>query len=170
MKHFLRDVFVVIVGLVIFSAVATCIGLMGIVGTMASSGSSAGVQDGSVLVLNLQGTLQEQASDATPMDMIQGNGEGNPGLTDMLSAIQKAKSSDKIKGLYIESNDMGMDMSQAQELRDAIVDFKKSGKWVIAYGKQYGTLAYYIASSADKVYLNPMGMIEWQGLGTTQFS
>jgi protease-4 len=167
MKHFLRDVFVVIVGLVIFSAVATCIGLMGIVGTMASSGSSAGVQDGSVLVLNLQGTLQEQASDATPMDMIQGNGEGNPGLTDMLSAIQKAKSSDKIKGIYIESNDMGMDMSQAQELRDAIVDFKKSGKWVIAYGKQYGTLAYYIASSADKVYLNPMGMIEWQGLGTT---
>lgn len=57
MKHFLRDVFVVIVGLVIFSAVATCIGLMGIVGTMASSGSSAGVQDGSVLVLNLSRNL-----------------------------------------------------------------------------------------------------------------
>ena len=126
MKHFLRDVFVVIVGLVIFSAVAACIGLMGIVGTMASSGSSASVQDGSVLVLNFQGTLQEQGSDPTPRDMVQGNTEGTPGLTDMLSAIKKAKTSDKIKGIYIESNGMDMDMSQAQELRDAIVDFKKS--------------------------------------------
>lgn len=165
MKHFLRDVFVVIVGLVIFSAVAACIGLMGIVGTMASSGSSASVQDGSVLVLNLQGTLQEQGSDPTPRDMVQGNTEGTPGLTDMLSAIKKAKTSDKIKGIYIESNGMDMDMSQAQELRDAIVDFKKSGKWVIAYGKLYGTLAYYIASAADKVYLNPAGIVEWEGNG-----
>lgn len=163
MKHFLRDVFVVIVGLVIFSAVAACIGLMGIVGTMASSGSSASVQDGSVLVLNLQGTLQEQGSDPTPRDMVQGNTEGTPGLTDMLSAIKKAKTSDKIKGIYIESSGMDMDMSQAQELRDAIVDFKKSGKWVIAYGKLYGTLAYYIASAADKVYLNPAGIVEWEG-------
>lgn len=166
MKHFLRDVLVVIIGVTIFSAVAATIGLMGIVGTMASAGSSAGVQDGSVLVLNLQGTLQEQASEPSPQDMLQGNTEGNPGLTDMLSAIRKAKTSDKIKGIYIESNGMGMDMSQAQELRDALLDFKKSGKWIIAYGKVYGATAYYIVSAADKVYLNPVGQIDWQGRGT----
>lgn len=164
MKHFLRDVLVVIIGLVIFSAVAITIGLMGIVGTMASSGSSAGVQDGSVLILNLHGTLQDQATEASPTDMLQGNGEGNPGLTDMLSAVRQAKTCDKIKGIYIESNDMAMDMSQAQELRDALVDFKKTGKWIIAYGKDYGTLAYYLASAADKVYLNPVGELRWQGL------
>lgn len=164
MKHFLRDILVVIIGVAVFSAVAATIGLMGIVGTMASAGSSAGVQDGSVLVLNLQGTLQEQASEPSPQDMLLGNAEGNPGLTDMLSAIRKAKTSDKIKGIYIESNEMGMDMSQAQELRDALLDFKKSGKWILAYGKQYGTAAYYIVSAADKVYLNPVGELYWQGL------
>lgn len=165
MKHFLRDVFVVIVGLFIFSAVATCIGLIGIVGTIASAGSSAGIADGSVLVLNLQGTLQEQSTEASPQDMLQGNSEGNPGLTDMLSAIKKAKTSNKIKGIYIESNNMFMETAQAQELRDALLDFKKSGKWIIAYGKEYGTLAYYIASAADKVYLNPVGTVEWHGHG-----
>jgi protease-4 len=164
MKHFLRDILVVIIGLAVFSAVAIFIGLVGIVGTMASSGSSPEVKSNSVLVLNLHGTLQEQSSEASPTDWLQGNDEGNPGLTDMLSAIKKAKTTDKIKGIYIESNGMGMDMSQAQELRDALVDFKKSGKWIIAYGKDYGTAAYYIASAADKVYLNPVGELRWQGL------
>lgn len=165
MKHFLRDILAVIVGLVIFSALAIVIGLVGVVGTMASSSASPEIKDGSVLVLNLHGTLQEQGSEPSPQDMLQGNTEGNLGLTDMLSAIRKAKTSDKIKGIYIESNGMGMDMSQAQELRDALVDFKKSGKWIIAYGKFYGSVAYYIASASDKVYLNPVGQIDWQGDG-----
>ena len=164
MKHFLRDILAVIIGLAIFSAVAFFFGLVGLVGTMASSGSSPEVKDGSVLVLNLRGTLQEQGSEASPADWLLGDDEGNPGLTDMLSAIRKAKTSDKIKGIYIESNGMAMDMSQAQELRDALVDFKKSGKWILAYGKDYGTVAYYIASAADKVYLNPVGELSWQGL------
>ena len=164
MKHFLRDILAVIIGLAIFSAVAFFFGLVGLVGTMASSGSSPEVKDGSVLVLNLHGTLQEQGSEASPADWLLGDDEGNPGLTDMLSAIRKAKTSDKIKGIYIESNGMAMDMSQAQELRDALVDFKKSGKWILAYGKDYGTVAYYIASAADKVYLNPVGELSWQGL------
>ena len=101
----------VIIGLVIFSAIAIVIGLVGVVGTMASSSVSPEVKDGSVLVLNLHGTLQEQGSEPSPQDMLQGNTEGNLGLTDMLSAIRKANTSDKIKGIYIESNGMGMDMS-----------------------------------------------------------
>lgn len=165
MNNFLKNVLATFVGILLFTVVATVIGLVGILGMAASAGTSSSIEDGSVLVLNLRGTLQDQASDSSPLKMLQGDDEANQGLADMLTAVREAKTSDKIKGIYIEADGMESDMAQAQELRDALADFKTSGKWIIAFGEQYATNDYYIASVADKVYINPQGEFQWQGLG-----
>lgn len=166
MNNFLKNVLATIVGIIIFVVVASAISVVGILGMAVSASSTPAVEDGSVLVLNLNGTLQERASDASPLSMLQGDGSSNPGLADMLTAIKKAKTSSKIKGIYIEANGMVSVLAQAQELRDALADFKKSGKWIMAFGEQFNTNDYYIASIADKIYINPQGGLEWQGLGT----
>lgn len=166
MNNFLKNVLATVVGIIIFLVVASAISVVGLLGMAAAASSTPTVKDGSVLVLNLHGTLQERATDASPLSMLQGDGASNPGLADMLSAVKKAKSSGKIKGIYIEANGMGSDLAQAQELRDALANFKKSGKWIIAFGEQFNTNDYYIASVADKIYVNPQGGLEWQGLGT----
>ena len=131
MNNFLKNVLATIVGIIIFVVVASAISVVGILGMAVSASSTPAVEDGSVLVLNLNGTLQERASDASPLSMLQGDGSSNPGLADMLTAIKKAKTSSKIKGIYIEANGMVSVLAQAQELRDALADFKKSGKELI---------------------------------------
>ena len=166
MNNFLKNVLATFVGILVFLVVASAISVIGLLGMAVVASSSPTVKDGSVLVLNLHGALEERATDASPLSMLQGDGSSNPGLADMLSAIKKAKSSDKIKGIYIEANGMASDLAQAQELRDALADFKKSGKWIIAFGEQFNTNDYYISSVADKIYINPQGGLEWQGLGT----
>lgn len=167
MNNFLKSVLATVVGILIFCVVAAGISVVGLVGMVAAASSTTStVEDGSVLVLNLKGTLQEQSSDASPLSMLQGDDSGNLGLADMMAAIRKAKSSKKIKGIYIEANGMVSDLAQAQELRDALAGFKKSGKWIIAFGEQFNTNDYYIASIADKIYINPQGSLQWQGLGT----
>lgn len=166
MKQFLKQVLAVFIGLMIFSAVAFGIALIGITGMLASvsASSTPDVKDGSVLVLKLNGMMSERSSDPSPMDYLQGEGVGTVGLKDMLTAIHNAKASNKIKGIYMEGGALLSDFSQKQELREALQDFKSSGKWIIAYSDVYGVGNYYLASVADKVYLNPQGMIEWNGL------
>lgn len=166
MKNFLKNVFASFLGVLIFSVVAAIIGVIGIIGMAASMGSStASIKDNSVLVLNLNGNLEEQTSDPSPIEMINGQTDSNPGLAETLSAIKKAKTSDKVKGIYIEANGMSADIAQLQEIRNALVDFKKSKKWIIAFGDQYAESDYYVASVADKIYLNPQGLVDWHGIG-----
>lgn len=166
MNNFLKNVMATFVGLILFFAVASVISVIGIVGMAAVAGSSPSVKSGSVLVLNLQGTLEDRTSDASPLSMLKDDGSGNAGLNDMLTAIKRATTSDKIKGIYIEANGMSSDLAQAQELRNALANFKKSGKWIIAFGEEFIVNDYYIASIADKIYINPQGELMWQGLGT----
>ncbi len=165
MNDFLKNVLATFVGILFFFVVASAISAVGIIGMALTAACTPTVKNGSVLVLNLQGTLEERATEASPLSMLQGEGGSNPGLADMLSAIKKAKTSEKIKGIYIEANGMDSELAQAQEMRDALVDFKKSGKWIIAFGEQFSTNDYYIASIADKIYVNPQGALDWQGLG-----
>lgn len=166
MNDFLKNILATFVGIVLFFVVASAISFIGIVGMAVTAVSTPTVKDGSVLVLNLHGTLEERATEASPLSVLQGDGSSNPGLADMLAAIKKAKKSDKIKGIYIEANGMASALAQAQELRDALADYKKSGKWIIAFGEQFNTNDYYIASIADKIYVNPQGALDWQGLGS----
>lgn len=166
MKDFLKNIFASFIGMALFVGIAIAISIIGIIGMAASMGSStATLENNSVLVLNLSGTLSEQSSDPSPFEMINGQIDSNPGLTETIHAIKAAKASDKIKGIYIEANGIDADVAQLQEIRNAILDFKKSKKWVIAYGDEYTTGDYYVASVADKIYVNPQGMVDWHGIG-----
>jgi protease-4 len=165
MKEFFKYVFASAVGMLVFFIIIGIIGAMSIVGMISSSQATQTVTDNSVLVLNLSGEMNEQAGDNV-YGQLTGNVYNNLGLEETLSAIKKAKENEKIKGIYIEAGAFSSDFASAQELRNALLDFKKSGKWIIAYGDTYTQGTYYLASVANKVYLNPQGELDWHGLGS----
>ena len=169
MKDFFKNVFATVVGIIVFTLIVGIIGVMSIVGMVASTSATTNVDDNSVLVLDLDGTVEERA-ESDMLGSIMGESSAALGLEDMLNAIRKAKESDKIKGIYIEAGMFSADApASTQALRKALVDFKKSGKWIVAYGDQYTQSTYYLASVADKVWLNPSGMIDWRGFGSTPY-
>lgn len=155
MKSFLKQVGATVVGIIIFFVIIGALGLMSLVGMVASSSSSTDVSDNSVFVVSLDGVMEER-SDASVIDRLKGNATGMIGLDDLLSAIKKAKENDKIKGIYIEAGAFAPDSyASLQAVRKTLLDFKKSGKWIVAYGDAYTQATYYLASVADKIYLNP---------------
>lgn len=164
MKDFLKYVFATVVGIIVFTIVAGILGMMSLVGMIASGEATKDVDENSVLVLNLSGTMEEQAEDNI-FAQYSGSLANTMGLQETLAAIQKAKDNEHVKGIYIEAGMFSADFAQIQELRDALLDFKKSGKWIIAYGDIYTQGTYYLSSAADKVYLNPQGEIDWHGIG-----
>lgn len=165
MKEFLKYTAATVVGLIVFGTLMTVLGLMSIVGIMASDQATTTVDENSVMVLTLNGAINDQGQDNIVARII-GEGDGTPGLNEMLLAIKKAKNNDKVKGIYIEAGDMQTGYATMQELRSALADFRKSGKWIVAYGDSYSQGAYYVASVASKLYLNPKGMIDWHGLAS----
>lgn len=168
MKDFLKYTAATIVGLLIFTIIIVAFGMMSIVGMIASGSSTAPVSDNSVMVLSLSGTLDERAEN-NMMSQFLGETASEKGLDEVLSGIKKAKDNDNIKGIYIEAGAFSPDSyASLQAIRKALVDFKKSGKWIVAYGDSYTQSTYYLASVADKVLLNPQGMIEWSGLVSQQ--
>lgn len=138
--------------------------MMSLIGMVASGEATKTVKDNSVLVLNLSGQMEEQAEDNL-MSMFGNTGTNQLGLRETLSAIKKAKNCKEIKGIYMEAGIFSADIAQMQEIRQALLDFKKSGKWIVAYGDIYTQGTYYLSSVADKVYLNPQGEIDWHGIG-----
>ncbi|MGP1625504.1 signal peptide peptidase SppA [Prevotella koreensis] len=169
MKEFLKYTAATIVGLLVFTIIIVGIGLMSIVGMIASGESSGPVAENSVLVLPLTGTLEERAEDNT-LERLIGNGIKEIGLDEIIDGINKARDNDNIKGIYIEAGAFAADSyASLQAIRKALIDFKKSGKWIVAYGDSYTQSTYYIASVADKVMLNPHGIIDWHGMASQQF-
>ena len=170
MKDFFKNVFATVVGIALFFAIIGFFGFISIIGMLASGDSAVKVKDNSVLVLNLKGALQERAEDDI-MAQVMGEVNGSSiGLDDILEAISKAKDNDNVKGIYIESGVFGSDSPASNHaIREALLDFKKSGKWIVAYGDQYIQSAYYICSAADQVWINPLGEIDWHGLGSTPY-
>lgn len=170
MKDFLKNIFSSFVGVALFCGVAIAISLIGLLGMAVSAGSSVPeVKNGSVMVLKLGGVMQERNTEPSPLAMLLDDNDAAISLAESMASIKKAKESDKIKGIYILAQGVRADLAQAEELRNALSDFKKSGKWIIAYGDSYSTLDYYIASVADKIYLNPQGTVDWHGLGGKMF-
>ena len=168
MKDFLKYTAATIVGLLIFTIIIVAIGMMSIVGMIASGSSTAPISDNSVMVLSLNGTLEER-SETDVMSSLMGGGTSSTGLDEVLNAIKKAKENDNIKGIYIEASAFSADSyASLQAIRKAFVDFKKSGKWIVSYGDTYSQGTYYLASTADKVLMNPQGMVDWHGLGGQQ--
>lgn len=164
MKDFIKNVLATMVGMFGFFIVMGVIGMMSIIGMIASGNAAQNVEKNSVFVLNLSGTISEQGSE-NPLSMFTGDNSLNSGLNDILSSIKKAKANDDIKGIYIEAGALATNYATLQEIRNELADFRKSGKWIVAYGDFYTQGAYYVASVADKVYINPKGIVDWHGIG-----
>lgn len=169
MKDFLKYTAATVTGLLAFTVIIAAIGMMSIVGMIASSESSGPVEDNSVLVIPLTGSLQERAEDNI-LSRIAGQTGAEVGLDEILDGIRKAKDNENIKGIYIEAGAFQADSyASLQAIRKSLLDFRKSGKWIVAYGDSYTQATYYIASVADKVMLNPQGVIDWHGIASQQF-
>lgn len=164
MKDFFKYTAATVVGIIVFTIVCVALSVMSIVGMVASASATQAVEKNSVLVLKLNGSIDEQGTDNT-IGKLTGNYIPSTGLNDILSAIKKAKEEENIKGIYIDAGVMSTDYATLQEIRSALEDFRKSGKKIIAYADTYSQGSYYLASVADKIYLNPIGMVDWHGIG-----
>ena len=166
MKDFMKQAFATVVGILIFTVAMGIIGVISILGMVASTDSTPKVKDNSVLVLNLNGVMQERSQDDI-YSFLTGGEVSSLGLDDLAEAIDKAKTDDNVKGIYIEAGMFAPDgPASVQALRNKLVEFKKSGKWIVAYGDQYTQSAYWLCSVADKVIVNPEGIVDWHGLCT----
>lgn len=164
MKDFFKYTAATVVGIIVFTIVCVALSVMSIVGMVASASATQAVEKNSVLVLKLNGSIDEQGTDNT-IGKLTGNYIPSTGLNDILSAIKKAKDEEIIKGIYIDAGVLSTDYATLQEIRSALEDFRKSGKKIIAYADTYSQGSYYLASVADKIYLNPIGMVDWHGIG-----
>lgn len=162
MKDFLKYVGATVVGLILFGVVVSIIGVMSIVGMIASSEATQKVKENTVLVIDLDGVMQEQANESFSTKLM---GSTGLGLQETLSAIKKAESNENIQGIFLNAGALEADMAQLEEIRNALENFKKSKKWIVAYGEIYSQPCYYLASIADKIYMNPQGSVDWHGIG-----
>jgi len=167
---FLGNVLAVIVGLFAFSIVAVLIvfALLGLVA--ASSEEEVTLEKNSILHLDLNGrTLVERTSEE---DLVFGSfldpfgGDNSAGLVNLKKAIAEAKTNENIKGIYLNAGLFGAGQAGLLELREALQDFKESGKFIIAYDEAYSEGGYFLASVADEIYLNPLGGIDFNGFSS----
>lgn len=167
MKQFFKMTLATVCGIAIFLLIAGFFLVISLAGMLASDSAPTKVKENSVFVIKLNGSVSERAESGTPFDAVLGmNDMSAMGLDDLIASIHKAKDNDDIKGIYLEGGVTEFDApATAQQLRDALKDFKESGKWIVAYADQYLQANYYVVSVADKVYLNDNGMIDLRGLG-----
>ncbi len=167
MKEFFKMTLATICGIAIFLVVTGLFFVISLVGMIASDSASTKVKDNSVFVIKLDGTISERVEADSPINAILGMGDMSAmGLNDLIASIRKAKDNENIKGIYLEGGALSFDApATAQQLHDALKDFKQSGKWIVAYADQYMQASYYVASVADNIYLNAEGMVDFKGLG-----
>ncbi|WP_312362348.1 signal peptide peptidase SppA [Sphingobacterium sp.] len=170
MKSFFKYVLATITGIVI-SFVVLFIVLMGIIGAIISSASSdqeVVVKSNSVLYLSFDYDITER-SEANPLGSLNlpGYSTKNIGLDDILARIKYAATDGNIKGIYLDASHVGVGFASLKEVRDELLAFKKTGKFIVAYNAGYDQKAYYVASIADKVYVNPQGTIDFKGLASS---
>ena len=169
MEQFFKSVAATIVGIFAFGVIMIIFGFICLLGMVASSSGTPSLLDNSVMVLKLQGEISDKAEEDW-LGEITGNQFNQLGMNKILSAIHKAKKEDKVKGIYLETGILQADYATLQEIRGALADFKKSGKWIIAYGDNFSQGGYYLSSVANKVYVNPEGNIDWHGIASqTQY-
>ena len=169
MEQFFKSVAATIVGIFAFGVIMIIFGFICLFGMVASSSGTPSLLDNSVMVLKLQGEISDKAEEDW-LGEITGNQFNQLGMNKILSAIHKAKKEDKVKGIYLETGILQTDYATLQEIRGALADFKKSGKWIIAYGDNFSQGGYYLSSVANKVYVNPEGNIDWHGIASqTQY-
>ncbi|MBN7817830.1 signal peptide peptidase SppA [Algoriphagus pacificus] len=168
--RFLGNVLAVIVGLIIFTVISILVSF-GIIGMIATSGQEeVSVAENTILHLNLNGRTIVERTNEDDLDIpIFGAafGQSNAaGLVNLKKAIEEAKNNESIKGIYLNTGLIMAGQANLLELREALEDFKTSGKFILAYDEAYSEGGYYLASIADEIYLNPMGGIEFNGFAS----
>ena len=170
MREFFKYVFATIVGVIISLVLFTLLFVVIIVGVVSSleGDKTVSVSSNSVLYLNLDQAIRERTPDDTfsNLPIVGGDGEKSIGFNDILKSLKKAKTDDNIKCLYLNVTSPNAGFATLREVRNALIDFKTSKKKIIAYSEVYTQGAYYLASAADKVYLNPEGALEFKGLSS----
>ncbi len=169
MKSFFKYTFASIIGFLVASLLVIFI-FFGIVGSIVSSSQdkTSIVKDNSILKISLSDGVVDRVSE-NPMDNFDikaMKSDNKVGLNDILKELNKAANDDKIKGIYLDLNGLPAGMATTEEIRNALLEFKDSSdKFIIAYSDYYTQKSYYLASVADKIYVNPQGLVEWKGIG-----
>jgi len=165
MKDFFKGLLGSVVGCFLVLGLFFLIIFIWIASISFSSSEKYTLKDNTVLTLKLEGVLSERVEDENPFLALLGqNSEPQLGMDDIISSIKKAKENDKIKGIYISAGAFSAGGSSIKEIRDQLVDFKESGKFIITYADVYTQGCYYLSSVADKIILNPRGNLDLHGL------
>ncbi len=167
MKTFFKIFFASLLALIVFTVIGLFI-LIGFISTATTSELPV-VGTKAVLVLDLSVNFKEQAEEDPFGELISSAEANKPSLFDVVRLIGEAKSDSAVKGIYVLASDNANGFSSSEELRKAVLDFKKSGKFVIAYGETMTQKAYYVASAAERVYVHPQGGLEWSGFSSNIF-
>lgn len=165
MKDFFKFTLATITGIILTSIVMFVISIIVVFSMLSSTETETVVKKNSIMMLDLNGSLVERTSDNIFKELFDKE-NSTYGLDDILASIKKAKENDDIKGIYIQATSLNANFASLQEIRDALNDFKKSGKFIVAYSDNYTQGMYYLSSVANKVLLNPKGAIEWRGLAS----
>ncbi len=166
MKNFFKLTCATMLGMLLFAIVVAVIGSIAIAGMISSEDTAKTVSSGSILRINLNGIINEQRA-TTPLSMFDYDDGSTPyGLDELLQAIRKAKTNSKVQGIYLAGGMPLAAPATIKEIRDALADFKESGKFIYAYSDVYSQSGYYICSVADSVVVNPSGNIDWHGLSS----
>lgn len=168
MRQFLKYTFATVLG-IFLTFILFAILVVGVVGSIISASSedeSVKVKENSILHITLENEIRDRASN-NPFENFDLNtfeSRSPIGLNDILNNLEKAASDKNIKGIFLDLEGLKANMATTEEIRKALLKFKESGKFIISYAENYRQREYYLASVADKVYLNPSGIMEWKGL------
>ena len=168
MKEFFKNILSTMIGMLAGFIIMILL-FIGIIAIM-SPNDEVIIKDNSILKIDLANTLVVERKSENPLDLLNISGEIQEviALKDILDNIEKAKKDKKIKAIYINTSFINAGLSQIEEIRNKLLEFKKTKKPIIAYAEVYSQSAYYLASIADKIYLNPVGVVELKGLSISQ--
>lgn len=164
--NFIKRVLSTVTGIFVFLFI--CFGLIVVIGLIAGSSTDQKVmvRDNSILDLKLDFPIKDYAGNTVFKQYSFMNENRKDGLFNIIDAIKYAATDEKIKGISIDNNLIQAGFSQTKAIRDALLEFKKSDKFIVAYADVYSQKDYYLSSVADTIYMNPAGMMEFNGLST----
>jgi len=170
MKSFFKYVLATVTGIVLSFVLLLIVGLLvigGLIGSLSADKETV-VPNNAVLYIDLKQNITERTlpDPFGELDIPGFESARSIGLNDILARIEAAKTDDRIKGIYLELSMVSASFATLQEIRDALIDFRESGKFILAYSDGYSQRAYYLASTADKVYVNPEGVLDFRGLAS----
>lgn len=154
----------VVVGVLIVHVLYFLFFMMIGLSSIGGSTSDVTVKDNSVLKISLTADMPDKVTDGMSFDFMSMTPINQLGLNDALKSIEKAKNDDRIKGIYLDMDGASAGTATIEELRNKLIEFKESGKFIISYATAYSQFGYYLASVADEIYVNPQGGMSWQGM------